>query len=104
MLPQQLGGLAHEHVPGGRQRHLAAAPVEQLRAELLLQPPDALTQRRLLHAQALGGPAEVTFFTYCQETLQVPHDVHAATISTRVSPDSRVDIGRNGPFRLDCRA
>ncbi|GAA2146859.1 hypothetical protein GCM10009782_44170 [Glycomyces algeriensis] len=88
-------------MPRRRQLDLPAAAVEQLRAQLLLQAPDALAQRRLLHTQALGGPPEVTFFTYRQETLQVPHDVHAATISTRVSADRRVDIGRNGTRRLE---
>ncbi|WP_423213393.1 serine hydrolase [Stackebrandtia sp.] len=93
--PQQFRRLVHQDVARGGQRHLPATAVEQLGAELLLHAANPLAQRRLLHAQAPGRPAEVTFFTHREETLQVPHDVHSATISIAIPPDTSVDIGQS---------
>ena len=64
-----------------RRRELDAArrAVQQRHAELGLEPPDLLRERRLGHVQALGGAAEVAFLGDGDERAQVA-ELHAPAI------------------------
>jgi hypothetical protein len=55
---------------------VARAALEQLDAELALECPDSLAERRLRHVQALGRPAEVQLLGDGDEVRQMAQEVH----------------------------
>ena len=61
-----------QHLAGGRELDAARRPVEQRLAELGLEAPDLLRQRRLGDVQPLGGAAEVPLLGHGDEVAQVP--------------------------------
>ncbi|KOQ36381.1 hypothetical protein ABW37_27645 [Achromobacter xylosoxidans] len=63
--------VAQEAAAGGAQFDLAAAALEQRHAQVLLQQLDLARQRRLRHAQALGGAAEVQFLGHGDEAFEL---------------------------------
>ena len=84
-----------------RRRELDAArrAVQQRHAELGLEPPDLLRERRLGHVQALGGAAEVAFLGDGDERAQEA-DLHALRfISRRYSIDPQSVLPRVGRRR-----
>jgi hypothetical protein len=50
----------------------ARLATEQLDIKLPFDCPDLLAERRLLHAEALGGPGDVPFLRDCNEIPEVP--------------------------------
>ena len=69
---QDLACLLEEDPPGVGRHHDPARPVEQLDAEIVLELPDRLRQRRLRNVQALGGAAEMELLADRHEVAQVP--------------------------------
>jgi hypothetical protein len=68
---QYVTGERKQHPPGGSQARLSRAPVEQLGAELGLQPSDLGADRGLGHRQARRGPGEVAFFCHRHEVREL---------------------------------
>nr|WP_239157064.1 hypothetical protein [Actinocatenispora thailandica] len=91
---QQRAGLGQQHAAGDGEPDAAAVAVEQPGAELVLQPADALAQRRLRHPEPFRGPAEVTFLRHHPEQRQRFQQVHAATISAAISPNPVAGLGQ----------
>ena len=56
---QDRARVAQEGLAGRRHLHAPARPREELAAQLVLQQPDLVAQRRLGHVEPLGGAAEV---------------------------------------------
>ena len=69
---QDVLGAGQEGASGIVQPHAAALAVEQRRANLCFQLADLLRQRRLRHAQLLGGLREVLGFGGGDEIAQMP--------------------------------
>ena len=77
---QLLAPRSSSSCPAAVRRTWRREPVEQLDAQLALQPLDRLAQRRLGHAEQLRGPAEVQLLGDDQEVPQVPEQIHGPTI------------------------
>ncbi|MDT7648582.1 MAG: hypothetical protein QOC75_5582 [Pseudonocardiales bacterium] len=75
-------GLGQEPFAGGGQPDVAGRAVEQLDAELALQPADLLADRGLNDGQPLGGPPEVQLLGHRDEVAQLPQ-LHALPRRTR---------------------
>ena len=56
---EDLAGAHEEHLARRRELDAAGRPIQKRRAELRLEPPDLLRQRRLGDVQTLGGAPEV---------------------------------------------
>ena len=67
-LSQQQARDVEQRGAGFGNPHRSPGPVEQLRAQLLLQAFDVLGQRRLRHVEPARGAAEVQFFSKNDET------------------------------------
>ncbi|GAA2778273.1 hypothetical protein GCM10020219_056910 [Nonomuraea dietziae] len=73
-------GLGHESFTGGRETYLAGRAFEQSHAQFLFQFGDLLAERRLPHALAKRGPAEVELFGQRDGVAQLL-EIHRQTIS-----------------------
>jgi hypothetical protein len=77
LLPgEEFVGLFQQRRSGGAEPDAALRAVEQFGSEFLLQPADRLAERRLGHAQPLGGPAEVQLVGHGDEKTQVAQEIH----------------------------
>jgi hypothetical protein len=79
---EHLARLLGEDASGLGRGHAAARALEELHAELLLEPPDRLRQRRLGDPQPLGRPVEVQLLDDRQEVPEMAkpdggRDAHA---------------------------
>ncbi len=70
-LVEDAPGQVDEDAPGLGQLHPAAAAVEYLHTELVLESPDLLAQRRLRDVLTLGGPTEVQLLGDSEEIAQL---------------------------------
>jgi hypothetical protein len=61
-----------QHLAGGRKLDAARRAVQERHAELGLEPPDLLRERRLGDVQALGGAAEVALLGDRDERAEMP--------------------------------
>jgi hypothetical protein len=69
---EDLPRLDQEHDPGGGQRDMVGAALEEADAELAFQPLDLLAQRRLDDVLPVGGPAEVQLLRQGHEIPKLP--------------------------------
>jgi hypothetical protein len=71
-----------DHLSRLGRAHAAAGALEQRGAELLLEPPDLVGERRLGEVQLLGSAREVAVARYCLHASQLPQ-LHANDRRTR---------------------
>ena len=64
-------GVGQQRTPGLGQLNAARQAAQQLHVQFALQRADLLTERGLLHAQALGGAGDVAFFGHGDEIAEV---------------------------------
>ena len=69
---QDLPGLDQEHHPGGGQRDMVRAALQEADVQLPLQPLDLLAQRGLHDVLPLGRPAEMQLLRQCHEVAKLP--------------------------------
>ena len=80
-----------QDLAGGRELDAARRAVQQRHAELGLEPPDLLRERRLGHVQALGGAAEVAFLGDGDERAQEA-DLHPAIYISTLLNRSAISV------------
>ena len=99
-LRQQPPGLGLEHPAGFAQLDLALATPEQRHAQVLLHLADLLRQRRLRHAEADGGAAEVQFVGNGEEVAELAQVEHRSKGSVgEEDVDGRDEHGHDGYHR-----
>lgn len=65
-------GVARVHLPGSGQRDTLRMALQELDAKFRLERPDLLTERGLLHPEALGCPGDAALLGDRQEVAQMP--------------------------------
>lgn len=93
-LAEDLAGARQVGAPRVGEVDPARTPVEQLHAELGLQPADRLRQRRLGHGEPFGGAPEVQLLGDCDEVPQVTQ-IHIVSILIRADTDTSLYQGRS---------
>src|SRR5690606_16974429 len=100
-MAEQLAGAIHQHAPGGRQLHGPRRPREQGKAQLGLQAPDVLAERRLADVQALRCAAEMQLLRDDQQRAQgTCEERHVSPGSRRRRARDQVGVGLNPPTTL----
>ena len=92
--------LGQEKAAGFGQRHGTAGAVEQAHLQLLLQRADLLAERRLGHAEAFRGAAEVQFLGHGDEVAEVTQFHAIDTYGILISSQAILDATRRA--FLDC--
>jgi hypothetical protein len=70
-LAQRALRMVDQEPPGVGERHAAGGPVDEREADLVLQPPDLLRERRLGDVHAGGRPGEVALLRKSYEIAQL---------------------------------
>jgi hypothetical protein len=75
--------VAHEHLAGGRQADTARLALDQLHADVLLEPGDLLGDRGLGVGERLGGRGEGAAQRDLAQHVEEPEIVHNGTLSVQ---------------------